>query len=175
LKARAFKYVRADSLENAFAAYASAEGDCAYLAGGQSLVPSLSLRLQDPGVVIDISRLKELTGISRLGDVLRVGALTRHVELLTSPHIARHAPLLKKAAPFVAHPAIRNKGTFGGTIALADPSAEFPAMTLARRRDRIHADPRRLGRRRLWTNNQSDAGGRAGPRRRHPGARRRVL
>ena len=131
MKARAFKYVRADSLENAFAAYASAEGDCAYLAGGQSLVPSLSLRLQDPGVVIDISRLKELTGISRLGDVLRVGALTRHVELLTSPHIARHAPLLKKAAPFVAHPAIRNKGTFGGTIALADPSAEFPAMTLA--------------------------------------------
>ena len=120
-----------NSLENAFAAYASAAGDCAYLAGGQSLVPSLSLRLQAPGVLIDISRLPELTGISRAGDVLRVGALTRHAEMLTSPHIARHAPLLKKATPFVAHPAIRNKGTFGGTIALADPAAEFPSMTLA--------------------------------------------
>jgi carbon-monoxide dehydrogenase medium subunit len=70
-------------------------------------------------------------GVSISGKLLRVGALTRHAEMLTSPEVARHAPLLKLAAPFVAHPAIRNKGTIGGTIALADPSAEFPAVTLA--------------------------------------------
>src|SRR5262249_43522077 len=112
-------------------AYGTADGDGCYLAGGQSLVPALSLRLQAPAVVIDISRLPELSGISADGNVLRVGALTRHAEMLTSPEIARHAPLLRMAAPYVAHPAIRNKGTFGGTIALADPAAEFPAMTLA--------------------------------------------
>lgn len=131
VKARAFKYVRAETLEAAFDAYAEADGDCVYLAGGQSLVPSLSLRLQAPAVLIDISRIEALKGITKSGDVLRVGALTRHAEMLTSPDIARYAPLLSRAAPYVAHPAIRNKGTFGGTIALADPAAEFPAMTLA--------------------------------------------
>jgi aerobic carbon-monoxide dehydrogenase medium subunit len=131
VKARAFKYIRANSLKDAFEAYAASAGDCCYLAGGQSLVPALSLRLQAPKVLIDISRLPELMGISASGNILRVGALTRHVEMLTSPDIARHAPLLRLAAPFVAHPAIRNKGTIGGTIALADPSAEFPAVMLA--------------------------------------------
>jgi aerobic carbon-monoxide dehydrogenase medium subunit len=131
VKARAFKYFRAQSLEEALQAFDEAGGEGCYLAGGQSLVPSLSLRLQAPELLIDISRIEGLTGISRSGNVLRVGALTRHAEMLTSPQIARHAPLLRRAAPFVAHPAIRNMGTFGGTIALADPSAEFPAMTLA--------------------------------------------
>ena len=131
MKARAFKYFRAESLQEALQAFDRASGEGCYLAGGQSLVPSLSLRLQAPEMLIDISRIASLTGISRSGNVLRVGALTRHAEILTSPEIARHAPLLRRAAPFVAHPAIRNMGTFGGTIALADPSAEFPAMTLA--------------------------------------------
>jgi aerobic carbon-monoxide dehydrogenase medium subunit len=131
VKARAFKYFRAESLQEALQAFDRASGEGCYLAGGQSLVPSLSLRLQAPEMLIDISRIASLTGISRSGNVLRVGALTRHAEILTSPEIARHAPLLRRAAPFVAHPAIRNMGTFGGTIALADPSAEFPAMTLA--------------------------------------------
>jgi aerobic carbon-monoxide dehydrogenase medium subunit len=131
VKARAFKYFRAESLEDALQAFDRAGVEGCYLAGGQSLVPSLSLRLQAPELLIDISRITALTGISRSGNVLRVGALTRHAEMLTSPEIARHAPLLRRAAPFVAHPAIRNMGTFGGTIALADPSAEFPAMTLA--------------------------------------------
>ncbi|WP_159011901.1 xanthine dehydrogenase family protein subunit M [Bradyrhizobium sp. S69] len=131
MKARAFKYFRTQSLEDALQAFDRAGGEGCYLAGGQSLVPSLSLRLQAPELLIDISRIESLTGISRSGNVLRVGALTRHAEMLTSPEIARHAPLLRRAAPFVAHPAIRNMGTFGGTIALADPSAEFPAMTLA--------------------------------------------
>jgi len=131
VKARAFRYVRAASLDDALSAYAGADGECSYIAGGQSLVPALALRLQAPDLLIDISRLPEMTGISLEGDTLRVGALTRHSEMLSSPEIARHAPLLKAAAPFVAHPAIRNKGTFGGTIALADPAAEFPAMCLA--------------------------------------------
>jgi aerobic carbon-monoxide dehydrogenase medium subunit len=131
VKARAFKYFRAEKLQDALQAFDRAGGEGCYLAGGQSLVPSLSLRLQAPELLIDISRIESLTGISRSGNVLRVGALTRHAEMLTSPEIARHAPLLRRAAPFVAHPAIRNMGTFGGTIALADPSAEFPAMTLA--------------------------------------------
>jgi aerobic carbon-monoxide dehydrogenase medium subunit len=131
VKARAFKYFRAQSLQDALQAFDRAGGEGCYLAGGQSLVPSLSLRLQAPELLIDISRIESLTGISRSGNALRVGALTRHAEMLTSPEIARHAPLLRRAAPFVAHPAIRNMGTFGGTIAQADPSAEFPAMTLA--------------------------------------------
>lgn len=131
MKARAFKYVRAESLTQALAAFTEADGECSYIAGGQSLVPALAMRLQAPEVLIDIGRLRELTGITLSDGVLRVGALTRHAQMLSSPEIARHAPLLQAAAPFVAHPAIRNKGTFGGTIALADPAAEFPAMTLA--------------------------------------------
>lgn len=131
MKPAPFRYFRANTLAEAFAAYAGAEGDCSYMAGGQSLIPALSLRLQAPSLIIDISRLEELRGIFLEGDVLRIGALTRHNETLRSPEIARYAPLLSKAAPYVAHPAIRNKGTIGGTIAHADPAAEFPAITLA--------------------------------------------
>ncbi len=131
MKARAFEYTRAASLQDAFDAYARVSGDCCYLAGGQSLVPSLSLRLQAPNLLIDISGIEEMHGVGIVDGMLRVGALTRHAEMLTSPEIARHAPLLKLAAPHVAHPAIRNKGTIGGTIALADPAAEFPAVVLA--------------------------------------------
>jgi len=131
VKPAPFRYLRANTLEEAFAAYAQADGDCRYMAGGQSLIPALSLRLQAPSLVIDISRLEELRGISLEGNVLRIGALTRHNETLHSPEIAKYAPLLSKAAPYVAHPAIRNKGTLGGTIAHADPAAEFPAMILA--------------------------------------------
>jgi carbon-monoxide dehydrogenase medium subunit len=130
VKPRAFNYVRVDSLDQAFEAYTSARGAGCYLAGGQSLVPALSLRLQSPELLIDISRIAALRGIALNGDVLRVGALVRHAEILRSPDIARHAPLLRLAAPYVAHPAIRNSGTIGGSIALADPAAEFPAMTL---------------------------------------------
>ncbi|MGA7803677.1 FAD binding domain-containing protein [Bradyrhizobium sp.] len=131
MKARPFRYFRAETLEGALKAYSQVSGDRCYLAGGQSLVPSLSLRLQAPELIIDISRIKDLHGVTVSDSFLRVGALTRHFEILESSDVARHAPLLKLAAPFVAHPAIRNKGTIGGTIALADPSAEFPAMTLA--------------------------------------------
>ncbi len=131
MKARAFEYVRAKSLNDAFEAFARASGGGCYLAGGQSLIPSLSLRLQAPELLIDISRIEELRGIGIVDGLLRIGALTRHSEMLTSPEVTHYAPLLRLAAPHVAHPAIRNKGTIGGTIALADPVAEFPAVTLA--------------------------------------------
>lgn len=131
MKARAFDYVRVSTIDEALAAYAGASGDCCYLAGGQSLVPSLSLRLQAPQLLVDISRIEAMRGITLADGTLRIGALTRHAEMLTDPAIARHAPLLKLAAAHVAHPAIRNKGTIGGSIALADPAAEFPAVALA--------------------------------------------
>ena len=131
MKARSFEYVRANTLRDAFDAFARAPGECRYLAGGQSLIPSLSLRLQAPSVLIDISRIGELRGIALSVGGLRIGALTTHAEMLTSPDIARYAPLFRLAAPHVAHPAVRNRGTIGGSMALADPAAEFPAVALA--------------------------------------------
>ena len=105
--------------------------DASYIAGGQSLVPALALRLQAPQLLIDIAHISELRGIELQGDWLRIGALTRHCKVLTDPLIRQHAPLYSEAAPHVAHPAIRNKGTLGGSISHADPASEFPAMTLA--------------------------------------------
>ncbi|CAL78321.1 Putative carbon monoxide dehydrogenase medium subunit, coxM-like protein [Bradyrhizobium sp. ORS 278] len=131
MKARAFSYFRATTIDDALAAHARAGEDARFIAGGQSLVPALALRLQSPRVLIDINHIEELRGIRREGDRLRIGALTRHCEMLTEPLIAEFAPLLRAAAPFVAHPAIRNRGTLGGSVALADPASEFPAMVLA--------------------------------------------
>eukprot|EP01037_Dinobryon_pediforme_P012933 gene12933-13034_t len=101
------------------------------LAGGQSLLPALNLRLSAPDILIDISRLTELRGITVKPNVLRIGALTRHADLLASPEIAEHAPLLAQAMPHIAHPAIRSRGTIGGSLANADPAAELPACALA--------------------------------------------
>ncbi|KGJ66702.1 putative carbon monoxide dehydrogenase medium chain [Bradyrhizobium diazoefficiens SEMIA 5080] len=131
VKARAFSYFRAATIDQALDAHARAGDDARFIAGGQSLVPALSLRLQAPRLLIDITHIDELRGVRREGGYLRIGALTRHCEMLSEPLIAEFAPLLHAAAPFVAHPAIRNRGTFGGSVALADPASEFPAMTLA--------------------------------------------
>jgi carbon-monoxide dehydrogenase medium subunit len=131
VKARAFSYFRAATIDQALDAHARAGDDARYIAGGQSLVPALSLRLQAPRLLIDITHIDEMRGVRREGGNLRIGALTRHSEMLSEPLIAEFAPLLHAAAPFVAHPAIRNRGTFGGSVALADPASEFPAMTLA--------------------------------------------
>lgn len=131
VKARAFAFRRVTSIEEALAAFASCDGEARFLAGGQSLLPALNLRLDAPDLLIDISRIEALRGISVTSAGLRIGALTRHVEVLRSPLIAEHAPLLSRAAPFVAHPAIRNLGTIGGSIALADPASEFPTCILA--------------------------------------------
>jgi len=111
--------------------FAEADGDAVYIAGGQSLVPAMALRLQAPQLIIDIGRLPELHGLTADVNHLRIGATTRHVEILASDLVRRHAPLLVEAAAHVAHPAIRNRGTFAGSLAFADPAAEFPAVALA--------------------------------------------
>jgi carbon-monoxide dehydrogenase medium subunit len=91
----------------------------------------MNLRLISPELIVDIGEIAELRGIAVMGDVVRVGALTRHVELLRSPEIAAHAPLLTEAIAHVAHPAIRNRGTVGGSLAHADPASELPACMVA--------------------------------------------
>lgn len=131
MKARAFSYARPTTIVEALEIFAASGDDASYIAGGQSLVPALALRLQAPQTLIDIAHIPELRGIALQDGWLRIGALTRHCETLSDPLIAKHAPLFHDAAPYVAHPAIRNKGTLGGSIALADPASEFPAMALA--------------------------------------------
>ena len=131
LKARAFSYARPSTVREALETFANSGEDASYVAGGQSLVPALALRLQAPQLLIDIAHIEALRGVELQGNWLRIGALTRHCEVLTDPLIARHAPLYHVAAPHVAHPAIRNKGTIGGSISHSDPASEFPAMTLA--------------------------------------------
>jgi carbon-monoxide dehydrogenase medium subunit len=131
VKAPAFDYVQVASVKEAVAAFRACEGEARYLAGGQSLLVALNLRLSAPSLLIDIGRIDALRGIELRDGTVRIGALTRHAEVLSSDIIARHVPLLSLAAPFVAHPAIRNKGTFGGSLALADPASEFPAVALA--------------------------------------------
>lgn len=101
------------------------------LAGGQSLIPTLNLRLSAPAILIDLNGLEGLAGIAVEDSVLRIGALTRQRALEESGDVARHAPLLKMAMPYIAHPAIRNRGTVGGSMALADPAAELPACAMA--------------------------------------------
>jgi aerobic carbon-monoxide dehydrogenase medium subunit len=131
MKASAFAYARATSVANALDLLA-AHGDRAkVLSGGQSLMPAMNLRLISPELIVDIGELTELRGIAVKGDVLTIGALTRHVELLRSSEIAGHAPLLAEAIAHVAHPAIRNRGTIGGSLAHADPASELPACMLA--------------------------------------------
>jgi carbon-monoxide dehydrogenase medium subunit len=131
MKASAFSYARATSVVNALELLA-AHGDRAkVLSGGQSLMPAMNLRLISPELIVDISEIAELRGIAVRGDILKVGALTRHVDLLRSSEIAAHAPLLTEAVAHVAHPAIRNRGTLGGSLAHADPASELPACMLA--------------------------------------------
>lgn len=131
MKAAAFDYARAKSVDDALQLLA-AHGDRAkVLSGGQSLMPAMNLRLISPELIVDIGAIGELRGIAVKAGVLRVGALTRHVDLLRSPEIGAYAPLLTEAAAHVAHPAIRNRGTLGGSLAHADPAAELPACMLA--------------------------------------------
>ena len=101
------------------------------LAGGQSLMPALNMRLSSPTVLIDINGVGDLSGVTLQDGRLRIGALTRHRSLERSGEIAQHAPLIALAMPHVAHAAIRNRGTFGGSIAFADPAAELPACAVA--------------------------------------------
>jgi carbon-monoxide dehydrogenase medium subunit len=131
MKASAFDYARATSVDDALRLLAAHGQAAKVLAGGQSLMPAMNLRLISPDIVVDIGSLSELKGIAAHGSTLHIGALTRHADLLRSSEIATHAPLLAEAVAHVAHPAIRNRGTIGGSLAHADPAAELPACMLA--------------------------------------------
>lgn len=131
MKSADFSYKRATSPEEALHLYHQAGGEARYLAGGQSLMAALNFRLDAPEVLIDISRLGQLSGICEIEGGVRIGATTRHIDVTASPTIAARLPLIARAMAEVAHPAIRSRGTFGGSIALADPAAEMPACALA--------------------------------------------
>ena len=131
MKAAAFDYVRAHSVPEALELLARHGPGAKLLAGGQSLLPALNLRLSAPDILIDISAIAALSGIAVSPNGLRIGALTRHADLLASHDLKNHAPLLASAITHVAHPAIRSRGTIGGSLANADPAAELPACALA--------------------------------------------
>jgi aerobic carbon-monoxide dehydrogenase medium subunit len=132
MKAPPLSYVRAATVSEAFQLWRDAGPDARLLAGGQSLLATLAFRLSDPGTLIDIARLRELRGISQVGNTaIRVGALTTHAELGRHELIRAHVPLVAEAVPQIAHPAIRNRGTIGGSLAFADPAAELPACCVA--------------------------------------------
>lgn len=131
MKAPRFAYARPANIAEALALLDEHKDDARVLAGGQSLVPMLNFRVAAPKVLVDINRIAGLSGTKVAKDHIRIGALTRHVELERSADIAKLLPLIAQAVPHIAHPAIRNRGTFGGSCSLADPAAELPACAVA--------------------------------------------
>ena len=131
MKAPPFAYVRARSLAGVFDLLQQHGERAKLLAGGQSLIAALNMRLSAPELLIDITQLRELSGIQVRDGKVQIGALTTHAEIERSAEIRKHLPLLAQAAPHIAHAAIRNVGTFGGSVALADPAAEWPACCVA--------------------------------------------
>jgi aerobic carbon-monoxide dehydrogenase medium subunit len=129
VKPAPFAYARARSVAQAVDLLA--EDDARLLAGGQSLIATLNMRLSHPTLLVDINGIGELGGIALKDGQLEIGALTRHAQAERSAEIARHAPLIALAMPHIGHPAIRNRGTIGGSIAFADPAAELPACLVA--------------------------------------------
>jgi carbon-monoxide dehydrogenase medium subunit len=132
MKPAPFKYIAARSLEQALALKAEHGDEARFLAGGQSLVPTMNFRLTQPAVLIDINPLPQLAGMQKSGpESLRIGALTRYRDLERDPTTARDLPLVAEALPHIAHPQIRNRGTIGGNLAHADPASELPAIVVA--------------------------------------------
>jgi carbon-monoxide dehydrogenase medium subunit len=129
LKAPSFAYAKPRTLAEAFELIERAGAKV--LAGGQSLIPSLNMRLSAPELLVDITGLAAFRSITLEQGVVRIGALTTHADIERSADIAKHLPLLAEAVRHIAHPAIRNRGTLGGSIALADPAAEYPACLVA--------------------------------------------
>ena len=129
MKAPSFAYAKPRSLAEAFDLLG--RPGAKILAGGQSLIPSLNLRLSAPELLVDITGISGLSGIALANGVLRVGALCTHAQLEKSEELKEHLPLVAEAVAHIAHPAIRNRGTLGGSLALADPAAELPACALA--------------------------------------------
>jgi len=130
MKPPAFDYVAATSVDMAVAALAAAGSEAKIIAGGQSLMPMLNFRLIRPSVLVDINGIAALAYIEEAASGICVGALTRHYQLETSAVIGRHFPVLSCAMTHVAHLAIRNRGTIGGSLSHADPAAELPMLAL---------------------------------------------
>jgi carbon-monoxide dehydrogenase medium subunit len=127
----AFDYVRAESIDHAVSALAEHGDEAKVMAGGQSLLPLMRLRLATPEVIVDVSRLADLRGVREDGDALVIGALTTHHEVMHNELVRQHARLLAEVTAMVADPAVRHRGTLGGSLAHADPAGDLPAAALA--------------------------------------------
>ncbi len=130
MKPAKFEYVAPATLDAAVEALVAANGEGKVLAGGQSLLPLLNFRMARPSVLVDLNGIKDLSFIELRGDSVVIGALTRHRELEHSPLIASQLPVMSAAMRYVAHLAIRNRGTIGGSLSHADPAAELPMMAM---------------------------------------------
>jgi carbon-monoxide dehydrogenase medium subunit len=126
-----FDYVRPSSVDEAVRALASGGDDIKVIAGGQSLMPLLRMRLAFPDKLVDIGGLDELRGVRDAGDALQIGALTTHYEVTRDPLIRQHCGLLAQATALIADPAVRHRGTIGGGLAHADPAGDLPAVITA--------------------------------------------
>jgi aerobic carbon-monoxide dehydrogenase medium subunit len=127
----AFDYQRATSVDDALAKLAASNGTGKLIAGGHSLVPTMKMRLAQPSVLIDIARVPALSGIREQGGTLEIGACTTHHDIASSPLLGQRAPALAEAAAAIGDPQVRHRGTLGGSLAHADPSADYPAAILA--------------------------------------------
>ena len=142
MKPPAFRYAAPTSVGEVLDLLAAnADDDPRVLAGGQSLIPMMNFRLAQPGFLVDLRLVEELTALRTEGDVLVIGAMVRQIAVERSPEVALAAPLLAEALGYVAHPPIRNSGTVGGSLAHADPSAELPAVALALDAELVAAGP----------------------------------
>lgn len=130
MKAPAFSYLRPTRMNDVIALLERHGDEARLLAGGQTLLATLNMRLSEPSLLIDLQAVKSLKGITLAGGMLRIGAMVTHSAIEASQLVADHAPLLRMAAPHIAHRAIRNLGTLGGSIAYGDPAAEWPACLL---------------------------------------------
>jgi carbon-monoxide dehydrogenase medium subunit len=136
-----FAYARPTTVEEALQAVAAGGEDVKILAGGQSLIPVMRLRLAAPETVVDLTRVTELRGVREEEDAIVIGAMTTHSDVLSDPLIARHAPLIAEATGTVADRQVRHRGTFGGALAHADPAGDLPAVALALDAEFVIAGP----------------------------------
>ncbi len=137
----AFDYVRPATVEEALQALAAGGEDAKILAGGQSLIPVMRLRLAAPSTVVDLTRVAGLRGVREDGEALVIGAMTTHSDVLSDPLIARFAPLIAQATATVADRQVRHRGTFGGALAHADPAGDLAAVALALDAEFVLAGP----------------------------------
>lgn len=127
----AFEYKRASSIDEAIVMLGESKGDGRLLAGGHSLIPLMKFRLSEPAVLIDIGQIAELSGIRESGDRITIGAMTRHAEIAASELLLDRLPVLAETAAEIGDPQVRNRGTMGGSMAHADPAADYPAVMVA--------------------------------------------